>query len=162
MTKTIFIIVASVLSIIVIILMLLMLTLQVRKEEIENAGPTPLPTLSPTFIPVRKPSERPTPISSLELAVAAIYPENMTVNFPIHNSYIELTFNQRVSLKNFIFSIAPDIKYKPVQTKPEVVRYVFQEPLQPATAYRFRVNTLSLLPVTYTFTTQTATESAGM
>lgn len=162
MNKTVFIIIACFLAGIVIFLMMTVLLLQVQKEERATAKPTPLPSLSPTFIPDKRPTARPTVTTVPELAVMDIYPQDKAINVPINNSYIEIFFNQKVTSRDFIFAIQPDITYKFDYSGQDNVKIIFREPLTPLTEYTFSVNTLKQIPKRYTFTTEAATESATL
>jgi hypothetical protein len=162
MNKPIFIIIASLLSIVVIVLFFVSLVLQVRREEMIAAGPSPYPTPTPSFIPERQPSAKPTVTDVPELTVVETYPLDKATSFPVHDSYLQVTFNQNVDSNDFIFAMRPDVKLKYDFTVPRVVKFIFLEPLQPNTDYLFRINTLKQLPKTFTFTTEAASPSATL
>lgn len=162
MNKTIFIVVASFLSIIVIVLFFVSLILQVRKEELATAGPSPFPTPTPSFIPDNRPTAKPTVTDTPELTVVETYPLDKSTNIPIHDGYIMVTFNQDVEPADFIFAMRPEVKVKHDYSVPRVVKFIFLEPLQPSTEYLYRINTLKQLPKSYTFTTAVASISATL
>lgn len=156
--KLLFFAVGGVLILIVFFLWIMTIVVKQQGEELANPSPTPRPTLTPSPLIDKRPTAKPTVTGAPVLQVVDTFPVNGATNVPLDQS-ITINFNKNTTIREYIFAITPDIKYRFAPTLTSVT-IKFEELLQPNTEYTFRVNTLKALPTTYTFTTGTATSGA--
>jgi hypothetical protein len=160
MDKKIFFFIAGILVIIIIILVIIIMTVQQQKDELANPFPTLIPTASPTPIYDTRPTSKPTVILAEPLAVDSIEPADGATNV-LRDMDVVVTFNHIYESTDFIVSMTPFAKYKPIYDRANNKVYVrFDKPLEPNTTYTVKVNTFKTLPKSVTFTTGEATGAA--